>query len=916
MNHQQLLVALLECSFGGERKLLKQNEYLANDRFASILKQVAAQAQENHRQSWAKIQYLLGLVYFYHVEDSALLKQAIAYFNKALTVFSESDFPVEWATVQNYLGNVCRRLDEGELETNISKAIAFYQNALRVRQRDLYRQEWCSTQYNLGVAYGMLADVVVETDRDSCLAQAKACFENFLDVTTPEDEPEWAETKIAVGALTQELEGEIVDRLRYALNCYQEPRKVAEARGDREVVASACDYLGHGYRELSKHENTQVNLERAYYAYRHALGIYDRATQPYNWAATQNDLGLVLIAAGKIEQAIACFQQALTVFTPTTFPVECSRIGRNLGNLAYDNRLCLKAIAGYERAIEAVEISRDRTNSDEQRQAIIQKALDVYSRMVQACIESGTEAHLAKAIETVERSRSRYLTDLIATHDLYQQGDISQGVRSSLAKYERLQQQIDELRSRYDKKINPDDDSIRNSFKSAVDIKNNRWEIPPEAILQLETWEVEKKEVWQELRKSDPVLAGQVRVEPQEFSQLQKLIDSPTTAILSFYSAFDHTYIFVLSQSGICYHLCPNQSLEHLNAWLQENWFEPYQSGDSQKKSWIANMESTLQQLATKLDLDGLVNSCLADLTELIIVPHQLLHLIPFAALPLGDESYFGDRFALRVVLSCQVLAFCQERKQNLPPFAYGTVVYSQSGLAFSKIEEKLIAQMYGVPLHRRLKEERANKDNYHRLLHAEKVQAILSNHHAKFDLANPLDSELTLANSKLTLLELLTLKWRMTELNEVFLSCCETGLGNPAATDDLLTLAAGFLCSGARSVISSLWVVDDGSTALLSFFYHQARLDGLSRPCALQQAQKRLRNLSDRDLETADRDFQSALLARKKKQNALEQEKSDREYFFRSRIWQLISEVLAEKRSQPLSHPFYWAAFTCQGLA
>ncbi|MEL6787952.1 MAG: hypothetical protein AAFO76_11200 [Cyanobacteria bacterium J06607_15] len=73
---------------------------------------------------------------------------------------------------------------------------------------------------------------------------------------------------------------------------------------------------------------------------------------------------------------------------------------------------------------------------------------------------------------------------------------------------------------------------------------------------------------------------------------------------------------------------------------------------------------------------------------------------------------------------------------------------------------------------------------------------------------------------------------------------------------------------------------------------------------------------MSDRDLEAADRDFQSALLARKKEQNTVEQEKSDQEYFFRSRIWQLIHEVLAKKRSQPLSHPFYWAAFTCQGLA
>jgi hypothetical protein len=62
MNYQQLSIALLQCSFGRERELLKNNESLANAEFASILERVAEQAEENHRESWAKIQYLLGLV--------------------------------------------------------------------------------------------------------------------------------------------------------------------------------------------------------------------------------------------------------------------------------------------------------------------------------------------------------------------------------------------------------------------------------------------------------------------------------------------------------------------------------------------------------------------------------------------------------------------------------------------------------------------------------------------------------------------------------------------------------------------------------------------------------------------------------------------------------------------------------------
>lgn len=302
---------------------------------------------------------------------------------------------------------------------------------------------------------------------------------------------------------------------------------------------------------------------------------------------------------------------------------------------------------------------------------------------------------------------------MIASHELYGQTDIPPEIEKFLKQYDKIQQRIDNLRSKYEKKIEPLDDSIRNPWRSIVDLIQKRPEIPPEVFRQLEAWEAEKKQTWQQLRKLDPLLAGQKEVELIKYDRLQQLIDSPQTAILSFYSAFNHTYIFVLRQSGISYHLCDNLSLNEFNTWLSQHWFEPYQDPqDSHKKRWIANMETTLQQLAKKLDLDRLVGDRLEDLTELIIVPHQLLHLIPFAALPLADSSYLGDRFTLRIIPSCQVLAFCQEREPRDPPFSYGTVVHSQSGLPCSQTEEELIALLYGIPSHRRLQEARANKDN------------------------------------------------------------------------------------------------------------------------------------------------------------------------------------------------------------
>ncbi|XZO00471.1 MAG: CHAT domain-containing protein [Microcoleus sp.] len=72
-----------------------------------------------------------------------------------------------------------------------------------------------------------------------------------------------------------------------------------------------------------------------------------------------------------------------------------------------------------------------------------------------------------------------------------------------------------------------------------------------------------------------------------------------------------------------------------------------------------------------------------------------------------------------------------------------------------------------------------------------------------------------------------------------MFLSCCERNLGNPDITDDILTIGFGFLCAGARSVVSTLWSVDELATAIFCILYYQYRKQGISRPVALQKAQQ-----------------------------------------------------------------------------
>jgi CHAT domain-containing protein/Tfp pilus assembly protein PilF len=81
-------------------------------------------------------------------------------------------------------------------------------------------------------------------------------------------------------------------------------------------------------------------------------------------------------------------------------------------------------------------------------------------------------------------------------------------------------------------------------------------------------------------------------------------------------------------------------------------------------------------------------------------------------------------------------------------------------------------------------------------------------------------------------------------KLELVVLSACETGLGKCAGGEGLLGLQRAFAVAGARSVMASLWRVDDRATrALMSDFYAAAwdTEKVISRAEALRQAQLKM---------------------------------------------------------------------------
>ncbi|BAZ29073.1 TPR repeat-containing protein [Cylindrospermum sp. NIES-4074] len=857
--------------------------------------------REEFPEVWAMLQNDMGEAYRQRILGNCgeNLEQAINCYKSALEVFSNESYSEIWADILSNLGIAYIDRIFGDRAENLESAIKSLETSLQILPREIFPRKWAGTRGNLGVAYKNR----IFGNRSENIELAILCYEDALHIYNIDEFPkQWSDMYNNLGdAYLYRTVGKRAENLELAIKSLKTALQVCTYEAFPYDWAETQNNLGTAYLNRLIGDRKE-NIQLAFNYYQQALQVRTLEACPRQWAETQNNFGFVYYFLQRIPESIKSFQMALEIEKLSKDNLACFRTGRNLGKIAFQLRLWQESIQGYESAIESLETSRTWVKSESRRQEILEESIDVYQNMVQACINAG---QIDKAFEYAERSRSQRLVDLMAGSQLSQGEDIPPKVQDLLQQYEELQRQIDQERQSHQSK------NSRSETRAALSAYN-------EVIASLET---QKQQVWENLRREDPVLAGEIQVNPLSLSEIQKLIDQQNTAILSFYTTNDDTHIFVVQQDQINLHTCTGQGLETLQGWINQNWLLPYKDNS---KIWESQIESILHQLAESLQISELISQHLEGIEELILVPHLLLHQIPFAALPTGEyQEYLGDKFLIRYTPSCQILEFCQQRLNvetlHATSLLYGIVEDAEDNLPCARFEGETLAQMYNIPPENRLiGSSQATSKKYREL--AKQVNVLHSCHHAQSHLDKPLESELILADGSITLGQLMTPSWRLPQLVDVFLSCCETNLGIPSLTDDILTLSTGFLCAGARSVISSLWSVKDLATALFSIFYYQQRKLGKSRPEALRQAQIKLREFRKADLEEIS---QQAEIGRKQARNQRKQYlpdsaeylECDREYKKYAGVSLEIERLKQSTGEFPFSRPHYWAAFICQGL-
>lgn len=928
----------------------------------------------NHKdypERWADIQTNLGCAYQDRIEGSKAqnIEKAIEYHQAALEVYTRDKNDYEWARIQHNLGTAYTDRLKGEKADNLEEAIRYYQAALEVRTCEKYERVRAMTQLSLGVAYHFR----LRESKAENTEQAIKCCNAALEFYTAKDYPEqWAKTQNLLGnAYSRRVRESEEKNIELAIEYYQAAltiytrtaypqdwatvysnlaatylRRIRESQKENIELAIKCckaalqvhtyeDYpeswantlnnLGLAYSSRIRKDKSN-NLKLAITNFELSATFSTREEFPYQWAKIKSNLVGVYKELGQFKEMIECFNSASEIFTPTSFPRECFNLWKFFGEYTFVRKEWTAAWQSYSYAIAAVEQSREWATNEAARQEIQLNAIDVYIKMVQACINDG---QIEKALETVERSKSRNLVELLANSELEPKG-ASDSLKQELRRLRSTISSIHQLLAQADNNSTFNRDSFQ-GFRSSEISSDTREYIAQQRQL-LQEYQRQLDEVFAKCQELDPAFTLTQEVKPITVAEIRDLIDSHT-AILEWYIGTDSFQIFIVTQSSLEVVEFDKAELEKLEAWNQQYLEALFNN----TKTWRNNLSEWLSSLSQILRLDEILNRpTLANCDSLILVPHRYLHLFPLHALSVSQQTWLRfnqetphlqppanpcllDCFkkGVRYAPSCQLLQRVQQRQR--PPADTRTLFAIQNpteDLAYTDIEVEAIKRDFSPAdiLSKQQATKTALIDNLETLAQAHYVHFSC---HGSFDFQTPLMSSLILAGAieptdsptetksirlrsggQANPAKCLTLQDIFATLNLpncrlVTLSACETGLTDTTKqSDDCIGLATGFLYAGSQGVLSSLWSVNDLATAFLMIKFYE-NLATADMAIALNTAQTWLRHATQSKLL----EWIGAL--------KLDSELSQRIKGF------LESYDSDEK---PFESPFYWAAFCAIG--
>jgi CHAT domain-containing protein len=225
---------------------------------------------------------------------------------------------------------------------------------------------------------------------------------------------------------------------------------------------------------------------------------------------------------------------------------------------------------------------------------------------------------------------------------------------------------------------------------------------------------------------------------------------------------------------------------------------------------------------------------------QLAVVPHGLLHQLPFQALYDG-EGYLLDRYVISYAPSATAWTLCQQRSA---PFSSRALVMGVADESLPAVEMEVTAVTQVLEGAASAVDLRLNEAATVAALPTDQAEYSLLHvaSHGLFRADNPMFSALKLHDGWFTASDAMQLKLAGAM---VTLSACESGRSRVMVGDEILGLIRAFLGARAATLVVSQWLVQDEAAAfLMTRWYEQMHLaqgelhGAQNRAAALRSAQ------------------------------------------------------------------------------
>jgi CHAT domain-containing protein len=557
--------------------------------------------------------------------------------------------------------------------------------------------------------------------------------------------------------------------------------------------------------------------------YKEALAAYQAFGDPAGEAVS-------LGALADLDFELGAFTRAEAGYTSALACLDGQPIGPVRWHLQFGRGLALRgqsrldeATAELRAALEEIETIGASLPIAERRYAYMEDKWRVYAELAKTELDRG---RLAAAFEMSERMRARQLVDLLGRGRMSATSPELALVREE----ENLRRQITLLA-----------DELYVWFSTDVALR----EVPDSSAQPHEVREslAAARERYQRLlmrlEESRPEYAALFSGSVAAVADVQRLMPAGA-AFVEYLVSDEWTIAFVVSNDGID---AMELTIDHKTVRQLTRFLRGTLGPSDEDELWRTPLRRLHRELIAPLEAAGHLD----DTRLLIFAPHAELHYVPFQALLRPDphgESFLIESYDIAYTPSASVWAELARREPETRGRGLLAMAPQPDALINSAAEVQTISR--SDTLAEVFIGSRATEGVFRGLAPDRDVLHLAT--FGVLNTRNPLFSYVQLnpdeaSDGRLEAHEVFGLRLNA---DLIVLSACETGLASGLRYDvppgdDWVGLVRAFLHAGARSVVASLWPVDDRATAMLMERFYTGLESGRSKARSLADAQRAL---------------------------------------------------------------------------